>query len=339
MLPIVCRPLFTNENQLLFYIMANQNDNSNGNAAKIAAIVLGLLFLGAVGYIFHLNGQLNDYRGKTANLNTTVEELNTEQENLEKELGELNVSYENSQAENVTLQETVEEKVARINSLKSQISRVRKELESSRGDNETVKAELARLESIKAQLESSMANLENANSKLQASETRLTGELTTMKGMVEDLNEQVAELTASNNKKEAHLLKVAPAGYRADEFRIDMERRNDKVTAKARKIREIKVNFNLDNVPADKQGAHKVYVAVTDIFGKPVEGISTTMVNIPAPNESLKVEVAAMQDVNLQDKQKVEFSIQPDAKLSAGEYSLMVYSDSGYLGSTGFRLR
>lgn len=317
--------------------MKNQNDNSN--AAKIAAIVLGLLFLCAVGYIFYLNGQLNEYQGKTANLNSTVEELNTEQATLEKELGELNVNYESTQAENVTLQQTVEEKVARINSLKAQIGRVRKELAESKGDNETVKAELARLESIKAQLESSMANLETANSKLAASENRLTGELTTMKGMVDDLNEQVAELSSSNNKMESRLMKIAPAGYRADEFRIDMEKRNDKLTAKARKIREINVMFNLDDVPTEKQGAHKVYVAVTDIFGNPVEGIATTTVNIPAPNENLKVQVAAEQDLDLKGEQKVEFSIQPESKLSAGEYSLMVYSDSGYLGSTGFRLR
>lgn len=318
--------------------MANQNDKSN-NAAKIAAIILGILFLGAVGYIFHLNGQLDSFRNKTANLNTTVEDLNAEQENLEKELGELNVSYETSQAENATLNQTVEEKVKRINTLKSQISRVRKELESSRGDNAAVKAELAKLEQIKKDLEGSMANLEEANSKLAASETKLTGELTTMKGMVNDLNAQVAELSASNNKMEDRLMKVAPAGYRADQFRIDMERRNDKVTAKAKKIREIKVNFNLDNVPSEKQGEHEVYLAVTDIFGNPVTGISTQTVSIPARNENLKVEVAAVQKMNLGNKQKVEFSIQPDAKLSAGEYSLMVYSDSGYLGSTGFRLR
>lgn len=318
--------------------MANQS-NSASNAAKIAAIVLGLLFLGAVGYIFHLNGQLDEYRGKTANLNTTVEQLNQEQASLEQELGELNVSYESSQAENVTLQGTIEEKVQRINTLKSQINRVRKELKTSQSDNETVRAELARLEQIKSQLEQSMTNLQAANTQLENSEARLTGELATMKGMVEDLNAQVAELTESNNQKEAHLLKVAPAGYRADDFRIDMEQRNDKVTAKARRIREIKVNFNLDNVPAEKQGAQKVYVAVTDLFGNPVSGIATTTVSIPAPNENLKVEIAAEQAVELSEKQEVAFSIQPEAKLSAGEYSLMVYSDAGYLGSTGFRLR
>lgn len=318
--------------------IANQNNNTNRNT-KIFAGVLGALFLLAVGVAFYLNSQLSDYQNQAANLNTQVSDLNEIQSGLEVELGELTSTYEGTLDENATLNQTVEEKVKAINGLKAQIGKVRKELATSKEDNAVVKAELANLEQIKMDLENSMLALQEANTTLQHSENRLTGELTAMQHMVEGLNEQVAELTSVNQKMENHLMTVAPAGYRADDFRIDIEKRNDKLTAKARQAREINVMFNLDDVPVEKQGEHEIYLAVTDIFGQPIEGIPTQTVSIPSPNENLKVAVADSHKMTLKGKQSVEMSLIPEDKLSAGDYNLMVYSDAGYLGSTGFRLR
>lgn len=318
--------------------IANQNQKSN-QTPKILAGVFGALLLLAVGVAFYLNGQLNDYRGQAANLNTQITDLNTAQAGLETELGELTATYEGTLDENVTLNQTVEEKVKAINGLKAQIGKVRKELAASKEDNEVVKAELARLEQIKADLENSMLALQDANTKLQGTETRLTGELATMQNMVEDLNNQVAELTEVNQKVENHLFTVAPAGFRADDFRIDIEKRNDKLTAKARQAKEINVMFNLDNVPSEKQGEREIYIAVTDIYGKPVAALPTTSVNVPSRNKNLKVDVVNAKKMTLKGKQSIEMSLIPDDKLSAGDYNLMVYSDAGYLGSTGFRLR
>ncbi|MFK7932953.1 MAG: hypothetical protein AB8G22_05545 [Saprospiraceae bacterium] len=320
--------------------IANPNQKSNSNQTpKILAGVFGALLLLAVGVAFYLNGQLNDYRSKAANLNTQVTDLNAVQTSLETELGELNTTYEGTLDENATLSMTIEEKVKKINGLKAQIGKVRKQLAASKNENQVVKTELARLEQIKGDLEQSMLALQNTNSQLQNNETQLTGELATMQTMVEDLNSQVAELTAVNQKVENHLFTVAPAGFRADDFRIDIERRNDKVTTKARQAKEINVMFNLDNVPTEKQGEREIYIAVTDIYGKPIAALPSQMVSIPSRNENLKVDVANTKKMTLKGQQSIEMSLVPDNKLTAGDYNLMVYSDAGYLGSTGFRLR
>lgn len=322
--------------------MTNHSESKptkNNRTFQIIAGVLALFLLGAIGYAVSLNNQLNDYQNRAANLNTKVSDLNQVQANLETELGELTSTYESTVDENATLNQTIEEKVKSIKSLKSQIRKVKAKLSASEQDNATVRAELAKLEDLKTQLETSMLALQDANTNLKDSETRLTDELMTTKGIVSDLENQVAELTTVNTKMNDRLVTLAPAGFRADDFRIDIEQKNDKITAKARRAKEINVQFNLDDVPADKFGKHDIYLAVTDIFGKTIAQVPSTMINIPTPTEQLKVEVADIQSVDLKAKQSVAMSFQPSEKLVAGEYNLMVYSDTGYLGSTGFRLR
>lgn len=317
----------------------SESKPTNNRTFPIIAGILGLLLIGAIIYAVNLNNQLNDYQNQAATLNTKVGDLNQIQTNLETELGELTSTYESTLDENATLNQTIEEKVKRINSLKAQIRKVKANLSASEQDNAAVRAELAKLEDLKSQLETSMLALQDANTNLQESETRLTGELMTTKGIVSELEDQLAELTTVNTKMENRLMTLAPAGFRADEFRIDIEKKNDKLTSKARQAKEINVQFNLDNVPSEKFGKHDIYLAVTDIYGKTITQIPSTMVSISTPNEPLKVEVADIQSVDLKQKQSIEMSFQPEERLSAGEYNLMVYSDAGYLGSTGFRLR
>ncbi|MEL6944874.1 MAG: hypothetical protein AAFO82_19630, partial [Bacteroidota bacterium] len=147
------------------------------------------------------------------------------------------------------------------------------------------------------------------------------------------------ELRQMNQDMTDRLYRMAPAGFTAGNFAVNIERKNEKLTSKAKQAKEIKVNFDLPYVPAEKQGKTELYLVVTDIYGNPVKSPSSSTVSVPSPQDDLKVDVVDIETVNLKESQSLAMSFAPEEKLTAGEYHLMIYSDEGYLGATAFRLR
>jgi cell division protein FtsB len=312
---------------------AHEPGQPENNSWKIAAAVFGVLFLAAVvfGGVFY--SKYNQSTHRVANLGTELETTRTQ---LQGELSTLNTQYSDQIAVNDTLSSDLKAKVAEVEDLEVRIAKARKDLKTSQANNTAIKARLDQMEELKVALEKDIENLRAENSTLAQGNAELNSELITTKDQVNTLNQQVMSLTSANEKLTGRLKTVAPAGFRADNFTVTSETKNDKLTTKGKKIDEITVSFNLNNVPEEYQGNREIYLVLTQFNGNQVEEVPGKDVNLQFGDQPVKVHAADLEKVNLKERQSMKMSFAPTDNLTPGTYNLMVYSDNGYLGSTGF---
>lgn len=310
--------------------------SSNSNVLKW---VLGVCVVIATAAAIYLGVNGNFFKSETERLQGELTELNTTKDQLEGSLTEMEGNYNTQIATNDSLGLQIEERVQEVEGLKKKLSSVRSQLASSKANTQEIQDRLAKIEELKAALEADIQTLKEENSELMATTDELSSELATQKAQVANLTQEVASLSEANQKISEHLYRVAPAGYRADNFSIVMEKKNDKMTSKAKKVDEVRVSFNLDNVPSEKQGNGALYMVVTNVLGETVKEIPASEVMVKGRMENLKINAVDAKEVSLTQTQSVDMSFRPGKDIKQGEYNLLVYSDHGYLGSTGFYLQ
>jgi predicted nucleic acid-binding Zn-ribbon protein len=310
----------------------NSAENTN-NSWKTTSIVLGLLLLGAIifGVTFYSKYKATDH--KATDLGTQLDSTRTE---LQGQLAELNLNYTDQIALNDTLSVELQEKVAQVNDLQVRIEKARKALKNSEANNAQIKARLAQMEELKVALERDILGLKEENASLTASNQELNTELTTTKDEVNTLNSKVMSLTQANEKLTGRLKTVAPAGFRADNFTVTSATKKDKLTTKGKKIDEITVTFDLNNIPEEYQGNRELYLVLTEFNGNPVASVPGKEVNLKFGSEPVHLRAADIEKTSLKARQSMSMSFEPTDVLIPGTYNVMVYADSGYLGSTGF---
>ncbi len=192
------------------------------------------------------------------------------------------------------------------------------------------------MEELKAGLEKDIASLRDENVSLASSNHELNTELTASKDEVINLNSKVMNLTAANTKLTSRLKILAPAGFRADNFTVTSADKKDKLTTKGKRINEVTVRFDLNNIPEEFQGNREIYLVLTEFNGNPVAVVPGKEVNLKFGDQPVNVRAADLEKVNLKDRQSMTMSFEPTDDMTPGTYNLMVYADNGYLGSTGF---
>lgn len=303
------------------------------NNWKIAAGILGVLFLGAVVFGGVFFSKYKASANQATDLSTQLDETRTQ---LQGELASLNTAYGTQIALNDTLSADLQTKIAEVEDLKVRIAKARKELKTSQANNEQIKTRLAQMEELKIALEQDILNLKTENQSLATGNAELNSELMSTKDEVSTLNKQVMSLTMANEKLTGRLRTLAPAGFRADNFTVTSANKRDKITSKGKKIDEITVTFDLNNIPDEFQGNREIYLVLTEFNGNPVSEVPGKDVNLKFGNEPVQVRAADLEKVNLKSRQSMSMSFEPTDDLDPGTYNLMVYADNGYLGSTGF---
>src|SRR5688572_10032617 len=315
----------------------NQIDNANERVVgwKVASIILGVLLIGSLAFGAMYYNRHNDASMKATDLSIQLDNTRTQ---LEGELSTLNSSFDNQIKANDTLTVALQTKVAQVEDLQVRIADAKKELKTSQANYKQIKGRLDQMEALKVALEADIVSLRDANVTLVATNEQLNTELTTSKAEITTLNTQVMTLTSTNDKLTGRLRTLAPAGFRADNFTVVSEDRKDNPTTKGRRIDEITVTFDLNNIPEEYQGNRELYLVLTEFNGNPVSVVPGKDVNLTFGNEAVNVRAADLEKVNLTSRQSVTMSFEPTDNLLPGTYNLMVYADNGYLGSTGFRV-
>lgn len=325
------------------YSQGRQESDPQGESSKVdpsssgmLTWILGGLIAVAAVFAIYFGFRSNDYQNRSANLKAELESTRTD---LEGELVEVRSAYDTQLVVNEGLTAEIETKVAEVEELQNQITSARRQLASSKANTEEIRSRLAEMEELKAALETDLAGLQTENDSLNETNTALAVALDESKMQVEQMSTEIENLSAENQRLDRRLTQIAPAGFKAENFRISVERRNDKLTSKARRADEVVVQFDLDNVPSEKQGQRELYLSVTTLNGNPIAILPVESVSVPAANEPLQISAADIEQIDLSETQTVAMSFKPDRDLEAGEYNIFVYSDAGYLGATGFRLR
>ncbi|PHN01431.1 hypothetical protein [Flavilitoribacter nigricans] len=311
------------------------NSGDSGASKKLAWTFAGIMFVVAVLAIY-FGVRSNKYQTLSSELSTELDQTKTQ---MQDELAVIQSAYDTQVVVNDDLTAEIETKVQEVEELQTRIKQARSQLASSKANTSEIKARLAQMEELKAALETDLLALQETNDSLTETNSTLTLALDESKMKVEQMSTEIASLNQQNEKLDRRLTLLAPAGFKADNFRIQVERRNDKLTSRARRADEIVVRFDLDNVPPEKQGARELYLTVTTLDGNPVKVLPVEQISVPAANEPLQISAADVEQIDLSSTQTVAMSFSPNKDLEAGEYNVFVYSDAGYLGATGFRLR
>ena len=310
-----------------------ENSDNQGLGWKVASIILGVLLIGSIAFGVMYYNRHNAASHRAMDLSTQLDNTRTQ---LQGELATLNTAYDDQIIKNDTLSSDLQKKVAEVEDLQARIAKAKQDLRSSVANNKQIKARLDQMEELKVALEKDIAALRDENVSLAASNHELNTELTTTKDEVVNLNTKVMSLTAANSKLTGRLKILAPAGFRADNFTVTSADKRDKLTSKGKRIDEITVKFDLNNIPDEFQGNREIYLVLTEFNGNPVAVVPGKEVNLNFGDQVVNVRAADLEKVNLKDRQSVTMSFEPTDDLNPGTYNVMVYADNGYLGSTGF---
>jgi uncharacterized protein YdcH (DUF465 family) len=295
------------------------------------------LFIAAVIVILFLLFSRSRVANNLAATTTERDSLLVARTNLTHEVDSLGFAFQTALTENDSLRGSMSKLEKLVAEKDALVQRIRTQSTNSTAG---LRREINQLRQLRGELEGAMAQLQAENQTLRADNERLTGEnvqLTNEKGQ---LTSQVGDLQKFNSTLQDQVAKLTRAGVKASAFRVEVARRPNKLTTSARRTREIGITFDLVDLPEEFQGAHTLYLVVTDVNGALLPSSGTNAkASIPTPGGT-PLEIVAQQakEVDLSASQRLSFNYPVEEKLKAGTYIATVYADFGILGSSSFRL-
>jgi hypothetical protein len=311
----------------LFFPLMSNNQNSN-----VYGIVITILLALAAGIGFFFWQQSKSFFAENEKIKMEREMLEMEKISLESSLDSLSNAYSELRTENESLQgrvnataQLVQQKEANIRNIKDANAKDIKDLRTQLADLKRVKIEI---ETIVAALRAENEALKLENQRLTDENSQLKGSNTELTGMMQDLAKQL----------EDQIRKTQSAAFKATAFSVQLERRNDKLTTRAKKLREIFVSFDLASVPKTFQGQQKIYLVITDDKGNPILSTNPTKATVYAPSGAVEIIAQQIKETVLDETQRLSFSHKFDDRLKPGHYVVAIYCEKGLLGASSFKL-
>lgn len=305
--------------------------DNNQNSRLYGIIVTVLLLLSAALGWFFWNRSQNVLRERQAEQEQFAA-LQQQKVQIERELDSLSVSYADLRTENETLQGKVTSTAAVVEQKEIVIQQIKA---ASAKDLSELRTQVENLQKARTEYETIVTVLKQENESLRTENQRLTGENEQLKGANTQLTEQVGGLA---KQLEEQIRKTQSAVFKATSFRVELERRNDKLTTRAKKAREVMVSFDLADVPQQYQGPQKLYMVITDEKGNPIPTDNPTRATVYAPTGPVEIQAQQVKAVNLEATQRLSFVHKFDDRLRSGNYVVAIYCDKGLLGASSFRL-
>lgn len=299
------------------------SENTNSRIYGIAVTIL-LLLSAALGWFFWQKSQAIQYESKQRE--AVLDSLVHVKLDLQRELDSMALDYSSLRTENENLQGRVTNTAALI----EQKEIVIRQIKSEKAQNtEELQRQIADLQKVKTEYETIITVLRQENLQLQEDNQRLTDENTQLQGQVADMAKQLEE----------QIRKTQSAAFKASSFRVDVERRNDKLTVRARQARELLISFDLADVPQVFHGPQKLYLTITDDRGNPIASENPIKATVYAPTGPVELLAQQVKQVVLETTQRLSFVHKLEDKLKPGHYVAAIYCDKGLLGASSFRLR
>lgn len=233
-------------------------------------------------------------------------------------------------------------------------------LNTSKADDADLRTSMAETSRLLARAETNLRELRQGNvgrtrtiSNLNQDTTRLgivrdslTAQMVAMRNKINWQTDSTEQLTARNTElqqdlktRDAQLLTMVPrSAITADAFRVETTKRNDKETAKAKKVNALTISFS---IPAELRsaGVQDVYLSLTDDRQNEVmTPLRTATISLLDVNQVIPVH--AVQAVNFGlNPQRVSFRVAPSVEVKPGTYKASIFTKDTYLGSVEFRFR
>lgn len=305
------------------------SDTRNSSIFNITGVLLLLLLSGAGFFFWQKANAMEMESNRQA---AELQGLELEKSMIERALDSLRVDYHDALVENEDLRGKEASSAALIlqkeASIKKIKSRNRRDFQDMKNQVEALRKIIIEYETIITTLRSENEQLRAANQQLTGENTQLRGENTALSGQKENLAKQLEE----------QIRKTRSATFRATSFRVEVVRKHDKLTVRAKKARDIFVSFDLAEVPEVYRTAQKLYLVITDDRGRAIVSEMPVKTTIQAPAGPVAVVAQQVKQVSLSETQRLSFSYKLDERLASGNYVVAIYCETGLLGASSFRL-
>ncbi|WP_338877060.1 hypothetical protein WBJ53_15500 [Spirosoma sp. SC4-14] len=291
------------------------------NTATIWLAVLSLLLLGSSLYYWNKTSNLTKEKYRTE---LRADSLFSVKLTLERDIqqisNDLNAQLTDAAVRNDKLEAQMESVQNRLQAKNKLLSSLRRQ---TIADNSRLQQQLTQLEDVRNNLQSELVQLKAQNQQVLADNTGLKH---TMASLADKTNVLNTELMATK------------ALVTVDNFRVDIRKPNSKLTAKARKAKQLQISFKLPST-WKTEGVEPIYVSITDLKNNPVDGALHTE-TIHVSNSALQIPVHAVKTVDFStNPQTVTIDYEPMHTVAAGVYKVKLYTKNNYLGATEFGLR
>ncbi|MEZ4905905.1 MAG: hypothetical protein R2822_31145 [Spirosomataceae bacterium] len=274
--------------------------------SKIIASVLAVLLVGALVGVVYFNRQNDDLIRTKNQTELKADSLLSVKLNLEREIAQLGTDLNNQLSEAKDQNQFLEANVENAQRLlRTKTILVNKYLTESK----QFKTSSGQMATQVAELEGLIDGLKSELSQTKTSNANLSNDLSALRNNLIEKNQLIEDL--------AHKIVTTKTMVTADDFRVDVQKINNKVTAKAKKADELLVTFLLPSIlKADVQ--ENIYMSITDLTNKPMAG-STKSQLIRAGNEEFQIPVHAMKTIDMNHApQRVSMTFKPSEKLNQG---------------------
>ncbi len=295
------------------------------NIALISVILL-ILFAGLTVWSWNRLSSLQSLRQtETQQHEYVLDSLLQVKAGLENNLNQLELQFSDLRMDNDSL---AQELAGAVNIIAEKETAIREIQVQNVREESALRAQVQRLQTLKDRYETIIAVLNQRNA-------ALTAENQYLRGATDSLSLQVSEL---GRQLEAQIRQTLSAQYKATTFRVEVERRNDKLTVRAKRTRGLRVSFDLRNVPPPYQGNQQIYLVITDDKGLPIASKNPVQKTIQTDKGNVSIVAQATQAQYIIDNQRIELNYELEERLKKGTYVVSVYSDKGLLGVASFRL-
>lgn len=302
-------------------------DAKKGLLILVILLLLGLIGLGYWGYT--LNQEKKELTSQNESLNGQVGDLASLRDDLRQQVDSLELAYNTLAEENKNLQGSMDQAESTIASQSAAITKIKKQ---SANETANLKAQIEELLRAKVQLEANIKNLVAENDSLRT----VTGQLTTDLASAKSENDALNTL---NKTIQDEMKKLTLANFKASAFRVEVERRKPKATAKAGRARRVLVSFDLMEVKQQFRGLKPLYLVITDDKGTPIKTSNPVKSQVTVNGQVQDIIAVQQKDIDITENQRLSFNYELEDKLKSGYYRVAVYTDIGLLGAASFRLQ
>lgn len=295
----------------------------------ILAVILALLLIGVGIWAYRLNSDKTALTAENDKLSTELSDLEDLKENLEVEVDSLLQAYDVLAEENEVLQGSLTEAE---NKLANKDYQLQKEKKKNASEINNLRAEIQGLLSVKSELEGRINQLEAENDSLKT----VTGILEQDLNLAREENEALANLNAAIQEE---VKQLTLANFKASAFQVELERKKSKLTSKSKKVRKIRVTFDLANVPDKYQALRPLYMVITDEKATPIQVASPIQAKVNINGQDMDIQAVEAKNVDIVANQRLSMSHDLEDKLRLGYYRVSIYTDIGLLGASSFRLQ
>ena len=295
----------------------------------ILAVILGILLIGAGIWGVTQNRAKNQLKAQNTELTGTVEELEALRTDLVRVVDSLQQEYTTLAEQNTELQGSLSEAQEKVAATEAALRNAKAR---SSSEINGLRAEIQQLMALKAELQENITAVQAENDSLRT----VTGVLEADLSAARDENQALANL---NQSIQSEVERLTLSNFKATAFQVDLERGNEKVTAKARRARTIRVSFDLTDVPPKYQGLRTLYLTISDEQGTPIQAANPVKAQTVVNNQTMDIIAVKAKDMDITANQRLSFVYDLEEKLKAGYYRVAVFTDIGMLGASSIRLQ